>query len=155
ARPLRGSLADLEALLGHAVVLTDKALHAHWRVPEQAFAACVCVPVASANMPLGTLWLFAREPREFSDSQTNIIEVVAGRLAADLERQLLADEARRARTGPRELAKLTAVSDVAEIPTEDATARSLRHVPTTAPLVEGWQVAAKMHDAPTGGLFYD
>ena len=33
ARPLRGALADLEALLGHAVVLADRELHPYWKVP--------------------------------------------------------------------------------------------------------------------------
>jgi sigma-B regulation protein RsbU (phosphoserine phosphatase) len=37
ARPLRGALADLEALLGHAVVLTDDQLREYWKVPEQGF----------------------------------------------------------------------------------------------------------------------
>src|SRR5690606_4767315 len=52
-RPLRGAIADLEALLGHAVVIEDTALLPHWRCPE-AFPAAVCVPVSSPSTPLGT-----------------------------------------------------------------------------------------------------
>ncbi len=91
ARPLRGAAADLEALLGHAVVLNDPGMFDFWRVPEPC-AAAVCVPVASPTTPLGTLWLFANGCREFSSAQTNLLEVVAGRLAGDLEREMLLRE---------------------------------------------------------------
>lgn len=97
ARPLHDQLADLEAMLGHAVVLDDPLMFGLWRVPEPC-AACVCVPVSTPTIPLGTLWIFSREPREFSAQETNLIEIVAGRMAADLEREtLLADVARRRR----------------------------------------------------------
>jgi sigma-B regulation protein RsbU (phosphoserine phosphatase) len=87
-RPLANQLADLEAMLGHAVVLSDPEMFGLWRVPEECGAA-VCVPVSSPTMPLGTLWIFSDEPRDFSSVETNLIEVIAGRLASDLERQML------------------------------------------------------------------
>lgn len=87
-RPLRGSVADLEALVGHAVVLEDTAQLPHWKCPE-AFPSAICVPVSSPTVPLGTLWCFSREPRDFSGEQTNLLEIIAGRLAADLEREML------------------------------------------------------------------
>ena len=41
-RPLRGAVADLEAMLGHAVVLEDAQLLDHWQPPEKVLsAACV------------------------------------------------------------------------------------------------------------------
>lgn len=88
ARPLRGAVADLEALVGHAVVLEDTRVLPHWRCPED-FPSAVCVPVSSPTTPLGTLWIFSKEPRDFSPNETNLIEIVAGRLAADLEREML------------------------------------------------------------------
>ena len=93
ARPLRPALADLEALLGHAVVMNDPTLFDYWKVPEQGYRSCVCVPISSPSMPLGTLWIFCDRVRDFNDAETNIAEVVAGRLAADLERETLVDEA--------------------------------------------------------------
>ena len=97
ARPLHDQLADLEAMLGHAVVLEDPAMFGLWRVPEQC-AACVCVPISTPTIPLGTLWIYSKEPRGFNDQETNIIEIVAGRIAADLEREtMLREEARRRR----------------------------------------------------------
>lgn len=142
ARPLRGSLADLEALMGHAVVLTDDRLHEYWKVPEPGFTSCVCVPVSSATMPLGTLWAFCRDERDFTDVQTNLWEVVAGRIAADLERQVLVDEALVARDQTKQIA-------AAERSQQD-------QLPRVSPMVNGWDVAAKAyHNGPVGGAFYD
>ncbi|MFC1757357.1 hypothetical protein ACFL2H_01135, partial [Planctomycetota bacterium] len=36
ARPLRGAVADLEALTGHAVVVEDTDLLPHWNIPESS-----------------------------------------------------------------------------------------------------------------------
>ena len=49
------------------VLVNDERLHDYWKVPEQGFAACVCVPLISQSMPLGTLWAFSNQWREFSD----------------------------------------------------------------------------------------
>jgi sigma-B regulation protein RsbU (phosphoserine phosphatase) len=87
-RPLKGAVADLEALLGHAVALERASAFGPWRVPED-FAAALCVPVSSSTTPLGTVWFFSDRPRDFTDQQTNLAEVVAGRLAAELERATL------------------------------------------------------------------
>ncbi len=142
ARPLRGALADLEALLGHAVVLNDATLHAHWKVPESGFGSCVCVPVSSPSMPLGTLWVYCRDSRDFSPSETNILEVVAGRLAGDLERGVLVDEALSAREVSRQL--------------NAAERQQQEQLPVVAPQVEGWDIAARAYQAGAlGGAFYD
>ena len=142
ARPLRGALADLEALLGHAVVLSDDRLNDHWKVPEGNFGSCVCVPVSSPTMPLGTLWVFCQDPRDFTDSETNIIEVVAGRLAAELERQVLVEEAFSSRDQTKQIAA--------------AQQSQQEQLPRIAPMIEGWEIAAKAyHSGPVGGSFYD
>ncbi len=90
-RPLQGAMADLEAMLGHAVVLEDTGLVPNWSVPEE-FPCAACVPVATGATILGTLWVFCDARRDFNDRETNILEVVAGRLAADLEREMLLRE---------------------------------------------------------------
>lgn len=87
-RPLAGALADLEALSGHAVVLEDDVLMELWHVPEPAGAA-VCVPISGPTSVLGTLWLYCNEPRKFTSTETNLAEILAGRLAADLDREAL------------------------------------------------------------------
>lgn len=87
-RRLATELADLEALLGHAVVLEDAALQASWPVPEPC-AAAVCLPVATESTLLGTAWFFAPQPRQFDERETEILEIVAGRLAVELELAML------------------------------------------------------------------
>ncbi len=141
ARPLRGAIADLEALMGHAVVLADNELNDYWNVPEEGFGASVCVPITNGTIPLGTMWVFCDEPRDFNSAQTNILEVVAGRLASDLEREVLVGEAASARQQVGELAIA-----------EEAQHEQL----PIAPIIEGWDVAATVdHAGPLASAFYD
>ena len=141
ARPLQGAVADLEALLGHAVVLTDPELMRQWRMPED-FAAAVCLPVSSPTTILGTLWVFATEKRDFGDQQTNLLEIVAGRIAAELEREMLRNESLGA----------------AELRPQLLAAERLQRsqLPAIAPLLDGWDVAGWTAQAgPLGGDFHD
>lgn len=126
-RPLRGAVADLEALVGHAVVLEDTSLLAHWKVPEEDFPSALCVPVSSPTTPLGTLWLFSCEPRDFTPEQTNMVEIVAGRLAADLDREVLMHEGIAG-------ADLRRQRDL-------ISSTQFERLPSIAPLLEGWDIA--------------
>jgi len=141
ARPLRGAIADLEALTGHAVALEDADLFSHWNVPESC-AAAVCVPVSSPTTELGTLWVFADRPRQFTDNDTNLVEILAGRLAAELEREVLLAEGTSARKADMQL---------------DAAAQQLENqLPHVAPLIDGWDVAGWTAQADRiGGDFHD
>lgn len=141
ARPLRGAIADLEALLGHAVVLDNLANFPHWNAPE-SFASAVCVPVSTPTVPLGTLWVFCDKARDFSAHETGVLEMAAGRLAADLEREMLLAEGLDGHRLKRQLAG----------------AERLQHgqLPRVAPLVDGWEVAGCCDQRdPLGGDFYD
>ena len=141
ARPLQGAVADLEALLGHAVVLDNEQVMRMWNMPEN-FPAAVCVPVSTPTTLLGTLWVFCNEQRDFNDSETNILEVVAGRLASDLEREML----------------LRAGTDGAELQKQVAAAERLQRneLPTVSPLLDGWNVAGWTAQAEgIGGAFHD
>jgi serine phosphatase RsbU (regulator of sigma subunit) len=140
-RPLRGAAADLEALVGHAVVLEDTLQTAHWKVPEE-FRSAVCVPISSPTVPFGTLWVFCDQPRTFSTDATNLIEIVAGRVAADLERSILLQQNVSARRYKRQLAQ--------------AARWQRNHLPRIKPLLDGWQVAgwSTQSDA-LGGTFHD
>ena len=141
ARPLKGSIADLEALLGHAVVLDDTNLMCQWRVPED-YPAAVCLPVSTPTILLGTLWFFCEQRRDFDERQTEILEVVAGRLAADLEREMLMHEA----------------VDGAELKKQLAAAERLQRnqLPSISPLLTGWELAGWTAQSKTvGGDFHD
>ncbi len=139
-RPLHAAMADLEALAGHAVALEDATGYAHWHLPE-AVGAAVCVPVSSATTPLGTLWVFADEARPFTDQEVNLVEICAGRIAADLERELLLAEAQ----------------DVGRLRRDRAAAEQCRaaHTPQVAPLVDGWEIAGCLgaNDADASEFF--
>ncbi len=141
ARPLAGALADLEALLGHAVVLDRNDAPSVWNVPED-FPAAVCLPVSSPTTLLGTLWVFCNQRRDFNPRQTNVLEVVAGRLASDLEREML----------------LQVGIDGAKWQRQVAAAQRRQHneLPTIAPLLDGWDVAGSTAQADSlGGSLHD
>ena len=140
-RPLPGAVADLEAMLGHAVVLDDYSVMELWNVPE-FFPAAVCVPISSPTTILGTLWIFSNEKRDYNDLDTNIIEVVAGRLASDLEREMLL------RVGV-DGAKLQKQVDVAQRLQQNS-------LPAISPLLDGWDVAGWTRQSENlGGAFHD
>lgn len=141
ARPLRGAVADLEALTGHAVVLTQPSTMEYWCVPETC-AAAVCVPISTATTLLGTLWMFADQPREFTDRETNLVEIVAGRLAGELEREILLSEGMAS----------------ADLRRQFDTGQRLQQgqLPRIPPMVEPWDVAGSTRQARgPSGAFYD
>jgi sigma-B regulation protein RsbU (phosphoserine phosphatase) len=141
ARQMKGELADLEALLGHAVVMENTAMMPGWKSPED-FASAVCVPVASAAMLLGTLWVFGEEVRDFTDQQVHIIEIVAGKLASDLEREMLLREG----------------IDGAQMKKQWTAAEQLQRsqLPAVSPMLDGWDISAWAAQAQElGGAFYD
>ena len=140
ARPLQGALADLEAMLGHAVVLEDTDLLPDWNPPED-FPSAACVPVATGATILGTLWVFCQSRRDFNDRETNILEVVAGRLAADLEREMLLHESVQGALFQREMASAERIQR--------------GQLPAIPPLLEAWDIAgwAPHTGAPHGDFF--
>lgn len=141
ARPLRGAIGDLEALAGSAVVLEDNMLHAYWKVPE-ACGSAVCVPVATPTTLLGTLWVFCELPREFTDIEANQIEMIAGRIAAELEREVLISEgfdSEKIRQGHDQAIRL-----------------QQNQCPQVSPLLDGWDLAGWTQQAlGLGGDFFD
>lgn len=141
ARPLKGAVADLEALLGHVVVLDEPELMHHWRAPE-GFATAVCVPVSTPTTLLGTLWFFCEEKRDFDDRQTNLLEIVAGRVAADLEREMLLSEGMDSARLKRQLAAAERFQQ--------------SQLPSISPLLDGWQLSGfTSHGEGLGREFYD
>ena len=142
ARPLDGALADLEALLGHAVALERAASFGPWHVPEE-FPAALCVPVSTQTLPLGTLWLFSDRERDFSSTQTDLAEMTAGRLAAELERAML----------------ITAQMESLDALRQIDAARRLQQSQLPQPIrlvEEGWELAGRSLAAgQVSGAFYD
>ncbi|MCE9528100.1 MAG: SpoIIE family protein phosphatase [Planctomycetales bacterium] len=141
ARPLRGAMAELEALVGHAVVLEDTTILSHWKCPEN-FPSAICVPVSGSSAPLGTLWMFADQNRDFTSEQTNLVEIIAGRIAADLEREMLLTEGAKTKGREKHL--------------EAAARWQSSRLPSVTPMLEDYEVAGWTLQADgIGGDFYD
>jgi len=84
SRPLEECVGDLEALVGHAVVIENTAKQSYWKVPVEC-ASAICIPVSSDSTVLGTLWIFGDTSRDYSAQETNMIEIIAGRIASELQ----------------------------------------------------------------------
>ncbi len=101
-RSLRGALADLEALLGNAVLLENVAIAPDWNCPEP-FAAGLCVPIGSSTMPQGTLWLWSDHVRDFCSADIEAAKGAADKILSDIERRVLSSEVLRVRAAAQQL----------------------------------------------------
>lgn len=97
-RSLHEALADLEAMLGQAVILNEDYLLESWPTPEE-FPTAVCVPVTSPMSIIGTLWFFSCRRRDFMERDIRLMEIITGRIAAELERASLLRELEHNRAG--------------------------------------------------------
>ncbi|MCC9609713.1 SpoIIE family protein phosphatase [Blastopirellula sp. JC732] len=141
ARPLAAAVADLEALSGSAVVLEDTALLPHWRCPENFPSAC-CIPISTASNPIGTLWVFSEEYRDFSEAETQTLEIIAGRIASELELDVVLQDKTESRQLTQQLHAVAAQQD--------------HQLPHIKPLLEGWDLAGWTEQAEqAGGDFHD
>ena len=95
-RPLRGALADLEALLGNAVLIEDIATNSSWQSPEE-FGSALVIPIGSLQMPQGTLWLWSERKKSFNSQEIEIAKKTASEIMARLERKVLCQEVASAR----------------------------------------------------------
>jgi serine phosphatase RsbU (regulator of sigma subunit) len=141
ARALAAALADLEALTGQIVVREAAREADPWNPPEE-FPAWVCVPLSSATEVLGTLWFFCGHARPFTEEHTELLEVVAGRVAAELEREMLLAENVQLTRFKRQM--------------ESAGQWRQDQLPRVAPLLEGWDVSGWTNGSEQlAGDFYD
>ncbi len=140
-RPLRGALADLESLLGNAVLLEDTLAMPEWPSPED-FASAMVVPIGSSTMPHGTLWFWSDAPRKHSTTDIEIANLAAGRLMSELEKSLLGIEVKQAKRMRKEL--------------DAAGHAQAARLPDAQPLhhdfqIDGWT----FQDSSMGGGFHD
>jgi hypothetical protein len=101
-RELRGSLADLEALLGNAVLLTDIGMMREWPSPED-YGSALVVPVGTSSMPHGTMWFWCEKPRSFSPTEIEVANLAAGRVMAEIEQSILGHEVTRSRAVQKQI----------------------------------------------------
>ncbi len=110
-RELRGSLADLEALLGNAVLLSDIEMMPDWPSPE-AFASALVVPIGSSTMPHGTMWFWSEKTRGYSATEIEVANLAAGRVMSEIEQSILGQEVHQSRVIQKQMdtASLTQAS---------------------------------------------
>ena len=85
ARPLRGSRADLEAMVQDVVMIEDLNASAleTWNSPEP-FDAGICAAIPSDGIPIGTLWLFSDENKQFSTAESAVARFAAAQIGLEL-----------------------------------------------------------------------
>ena len=87
-RTLEEADADVAALAGGAVVLENREATRDWPLPHPATSA-VCLPVASDLTIHGVVWFYGANERDLDDRELEMLEIVAGRLAMEIEREQL------------------------------------------------------------------
>jgi hypothetical protein len=139
-RNLRGSLADLEALMGNAVLLENTRIAPEWNCPEP-YAAAMCVPIGSPTMPHGTLWLFSDHIRDFADSDIDAAKAATEKILSDIERSVLAEEVLKTRRLNRQF--------------EDASLVQASRLPDQQSLHEDYELAGWTYQGQAlGGNFH-
>lgn len=88
-RHLGDARADVRAMTGNLIVVNNRNEAAKWHTPVLCQAA-VCLPVSSLSNLYGTLWLVGDAATELSDRDACVLEIIAGRIACELERASLA-----------------------------------------------------------------
>ena len=139
-RPLRGALADLEALMGNAVLVENTRLAPEWNCPEN-FAAAFCLPIGSPTMPHGTLWLWSEHVRDFSTADIEVAKAAADKILVDIERSVLADEVLKTRARGRQI--------------ESASMVQSSRLPTSQPLHPDYEISGwTLQSQALGGNFH-
>jgi sigma-B regulation protein RsbU (phosphoserine phosphatase) len=87
-RELRASRADLRALLDGPVVVRGDAANRERVLPVSAQVA-LCGAVQSEMVPFGTLWLYDRRSRDYSQRDMHVLLSIAAQVAAMLDRSAL------------------------------------------------------------------
>jgi len=109
-RALRGSRGDLEALV-QGVVLIDKLKSSSpinatnsaddWNCPEPKFRSGICASIQSDDIPIGTLWLFAKQNQSFGIAESAAARLAAKHVSLELTHASIPDlESRRSSIGP-------------------------------------------------------
>ncbi len=87
-RDLRSGSIDLQALADEPVVLKAKTPGDHPLLPA-AMRTSLCTAVQSETVPFGTLWVYDRRAKEFSQRDIHVLQSIAAQIAAVLERSAL------------------------------------------------------------------
>ncbi|MEN0109788.1 MAG: GAF domain-containing protein [Planctomycetota bacterium] len=106
-RPLESAPAEVAALGGGAVALESREEAIAWELAAPA-AAALCVPVSSGDAVSGVVWLMADHASDLSDEAVELAEIVATRLALEVEREAAREPASEATANESQRAPLPA-----------------------------------------------
>lgn len=126
ARPLRGALADLEAMVSDVVAIEDCAAADEIYSSPEPMAAGICAVVSDGDVPIGTLWIWNDTPMAIDAPATAVARLTAIALAAEIARERMTRNGGEIR---EEKQALRAVSQWQQ-----------RQLPPAMPLTEGWFV---------------
>lgn len=89
-RSLRGSRGDLESLVREVVLIDDLqgTMATTWNSPE-AYASGIVARVEEDDLPIGTLWLWSKQPREFDARDGAAAQLATLSIASELSRAAL------------------------------------------------------------------
>ena len=139
-RQLRGSMADLEALMGNAVLVENVSLAPEWNCPED-YAAGMCLPIGSPTMPHGTIWLWSQHIRDFTTSDVEAAKSACEKILINLERSVLAEEVLSTRARARSV--------------EDASLIQSSRLPNNQPLHSDYEIGGWTFQGQSlGGNFH-
>lgn len=125
-RPLEQALADLEALVGNVVSITDPMIGESWKIPDP-YQFGICVMLGEPGLPLGTVWVFFDTAREASQSELKLLEDLSERIAAELRSRNPETQSPAESAMDHELKMTAKLNDC--------------RLPSYPPEIDGWQVA--------------
>lgn len=86
---LEDSPLDDEALKGQVATVVDVFADARWRYPERAreegMASAAVAPMIAKGKPVGTLWIYSKEPRVLTEEEKSLFKAIARHSAIAIE----------------------------------------------------------------------
>lgn len=84
-RPLRGSRADLESMVQDAVLMEDLTGYmGETYAPPEDFPTAICTAVFRGDLPIGTLWLFAKKTIKLDQSHSAVAQLASSQITLQL-----------------------------------------------------------------------
>ena len=134
ARALKGSRGDLEALVRGVITIDDVGAGPidTWCSPETC-ASAICASINNASVPIGTLWLYSKTPKEFTAAHSTAAKMAAAQLVTELAAAAVDRKPMMRRKADE------AIRDIANWQYET--------LPTGTALAEGWLVDGMIESA--------
>ncbi len=95
ARPLRGAMADLEALVSNLCVMERLQGNPQWSSPEP-WESAMCAVVMVDGLPIGTLWMWRSRAGRYGKAARAGIAMTAERISLELQHALAKRSSRQA-----------------------------------------------------------